>query len=62
MPKESRYAALLMRDGGARPRANETCNTCVASQPFTFAVIRAYDETGNVSATHEHEGDFSEAS
>jgi len=26
------------------------------------AVIRVYDETGNVSATHEHKGDFGEAS
>jgi len=29
-------------------------------QPITDAVIRVYDETGNVIETHEHAGDFKE--
>jgi hypothetical protein len=31
-----------------------------ASQPLTHAVIRVYDETGNVIETHEHKGEFRE--
>jgi hypothetical protein len=31
-----------------------------ASQPLTIAVIRVYDETGNVIETHEHAGEFKE--
>jgi hypothetical protein len=28
--------------------------------PLVHAVIRVYDDTGNVIETHEHKGDFKE--
>jgi hypothetical protein len=31
-----------------------------AEQPFTAAVIRVYDDAGNVIETHERKGDFVE--
>jgi hypothetical protein len=31
-------------------------------QPLTRCAIRVYDEAGNVIETHEHKGDFKEAS
>jgi hypothetical protein len=39
-------------------RAVRHAKTCSGSHP---AVIRVYDEAGNVIQTHEHKGDFKEA-
>ena len=43
------------------PERGQSCNRLhEVSQPFTRAVIRVYDEAGNVIQTHEHAGDFKE--
>ena len=36
------------------------CGTRKFSQPITNAVMRVYDEPGNVLGTHEHAGEFKE--
>jgi hypothetical protein len=45
-----------------RTERNQQCNRIRgARQPFTYAVIRVYDEAGNVIETREHMGDFKES-
>jgi hypothetical protein len=39
---------------------NDNRRLCGATAAQDTAVIRVYDETGNVIETHEHAGDFKE--
>jgi len=47
--------ALTVRVGGGRARRRFSHRPLVLD-----AVIRVYDELGNVIETHEHKGDFKE--
>ena len=56
-------AAAASRNPAARPNGNTlemSVTRSLYSDPHA-AVIRVYDDAGNVIQTHEHKGDFKEA-
>jgi hypothetical protein len=60
----SQGGQILSRPLETRPRQKRTPNNAIGCAKFRSrshdAVIRIYDESGNVIETYEHKGDFKE--
>jgi hypothetical protein len=59
-PRKDRRGVDLISVVWRAERDQQRHRIRAAQQPITYAVIRVYDESGNVIETDEHKGDFKE--